>query len=47
MPITEVPQVIVEWVKSHPILAAVSAVILLGVIVAFAVRYGNLRGRWP
>jgi len=46
MPPVEMPQVIQEWVKVHPILAAISAIALLGAIIVFAVRYGDITHRW-
>jgi len=42
----EMPAGIQEWVKTHPILAAISAIALLGAIVVFAVRYGDMTHRW-
>jgi len=42
----EMPAVIQEWVMAHPIVAAISAIVLLGTIVVFAVRYGDMTHRW-
>lgn len=42
----EMPAVIQEWVKVHPILAAIFAIVMLGAIIVFAVRYGDITHRW-
>lgn len=42
----EVPAIVSEWVKSHPIVAATAAVVLLGVVVVIAVRHGDITN-WP
>jgi len=41
----EVPAVVQEWVKIHPVLAAIVAIVLLVAIVVFAVRYGDINER--
>ncbi len=46
MPTTEMPVVIQEWVKVHPVLAAITAIVMLGAIIVFAVRYGDITHRW-
>jgi NADH:ubiquinone oxidoreductase subunit 6 (subunit J) len=43
---SEVPAVVEEWVKLHPVAAAIAAVILLGVVVVIAVRHGDITN-WP